>query len=73
MVALPSAHPLAGETAITPAALRDERFIVAAGQADAGLARVIWRICEKSGFTPVGMTSPGQRSAATWSCVPTSP
>lgn len=72
MVALPSAHPLAGETAITPAALRDERFIVA-GQGDAGLARVIRRIREKSGFTPVGMTSPGQRSAATWSCVPTSP
>jgi DNA-binding transcriptional LysR family regulator len=53
MVALPSAHPLAGETAIAPAALRDERFIMASGQADAGLARVIWRIFEKGGFVPV--------------------
>lgn len=44
MVALPSAHLLAGETAIAPAALRDERFIMVFGQADAGLARVIWRI-----------------------------
>jgi len=53
MVALPSDHRLAGEAAIAPAALRDERFIVTAGQADAGLARVIWRICETAGFTPV--------------------
>jgi DNA-binding transcriptional LysR family regulator len=64
MVALPSAHPLARETAIAPAALRDERFIVAAGQADAGLARVIWRICEKSGFTPVVAQTVAQVAAA---------
>ena len=64
MVALPSGHRLAAQTAIAPAALRDERFIIASSQADIGFAAVIRRICEKGGFTPLVAHTVTQVAAA---------
>jgi DNA-binding transcriptional LysR family regulator len=52
MVALQHSHSLAGQKVIAPSALRSEKFIMAGGQANAGLAAVVRRICEKSGFIP---------------------
>jgi DNA-binding transcriptional LysR family regulator len=52
IVALRRDHPLAAKKTIVPSALKSEKFIVAYGQANDGLAAVVWRICEKGGFIP---------------------
>ena len=64
IVALRRSHPLAAKKIIAPFALRFEKFIVVSGQANAGLAAVVWRICEKGGFIPEVAQSVSQIATA---------
>jgi DNA-binding transcriptional LysR family regulator len=52
IVAVPSSHPLAARSTVASSELRDERLIMAAGQENAGLASLVWRICASGGFEP---------------------
>lgn len=52
IVALPTAHPLAGRDALAVADLRDEEFIAHAGQDRSVMGRLLTAICADAGFAP---------------------
>jgi DNA-binding transcriptional LysR family regulator len=51
-VALPTDNPLAQQTSLRIASLRDERFVSAVYRERGGLARVVIDLCLKRGFVP---------------------
>lgn len=52
IVALPTAHPLAGRDTLDVADLRDEDFIAHAGQGRSVMGRLLSAICADAGYAP---------------------